>query len=244
MSSLTSPKQPDLDILFEDDFLLIINKPSGVVVNVSETTPDGTIQDELQKKFGTTSDAGDSEFINRMGIVHRLDKDTSGVLLVAKDDDSFHNLKNQFKNREVEKEYLALVLGELIEPIIEVDAPIDRNPENRVKMAVVDGGRKAETRFEVDEVIEFEEDKLCWVRCYPKTGRTHQIRVHLSALGHPIIADPIYMTKKQFEKFESSFNRLMLHAWKIRFNHPKTQNELFFEAPLPKLFTDFYSKPH
>jgi len=256
MSSLISPKKVSLDIIFEDESLIILNKPSGVVVNVSKTSPSGTIQNELQKMFEENSwvgqsdgDGGDdnstaSEFAKRTGIVHRLDKDTSGVLLIAKDEEAFHNLKNQFKNREVQKEYLALVLGELSDPVIEVNAPIGRNPERRTRMAVVDGGRKAETRFELDCVTEYEDEKLSLVKCCPKTGRTHQIRVHLSAMKHPIISDPIYMTRKQFEKFESFSDRLMLHAWKLRFNHPKNQKELFFEAPLPKMFTEICSKPH
>jgi len=247
MSLSTNPKQPSLDIVFEDESLIVINKPSGVVVNISDTTPSGTIQDEIHRVYGEDlggkAEVG-SEFYNRAGIVHRLDKDTSGVMLVAKDEDSFLNLKNQFKDRVIEKEYQAVALGEMSDPIIEVDAPIARNPEHRTRMAIVDKGRKAETRFEAQEVVDFGDEKLSIVRCYPKTGRTHQIRVHLAALKNPVIADPIYMTRKQFEQFEPSFDRLMLHAFKIRFNHPKTNKELFYEAPLPKVFTEICSKSH
>ncbi|MFC1756016.1 RluA family pseudouridine synthase [Patescibacteria group bacterium] len=245
MSLLTSPKKPNLKIIFEDDSLVVIDKPSGVVVNISESSPENTIQNELQKTFsGKDSGAMGFEFSKRTGVVHRLDKDTSGVLIAAKNEESFFSIKNQFKERLVKKHYIALVFGELEDPIVEVDAPIARNPKNRIKMAIVDGGRNAESRFELDEVIDYGDEKLSVVNCYPTTGRTHQLRVHLAAMKHPIVADPIYMTRKQFTMFEQDFERLMLHAWKIQFNHPKTNNELSFEAPLPKVFIDICSKPH
>lgn len=252
MPSSTKNNQTILNVIFEDDDLMVLNKPSGVVVNVSETSSSGTIQNALMEEFEYDEDRFEEfeneqikkEFVQRSGIVHRLDKDTSGVLLVAKNPESFKNLKNQFQNREVKKEYIALVLGEFQDLKVRVTAPIGRNPNNRMKMAVVDGGRTADTTFELEKVVEVEGERFSLVICFPKTGRTHQIRVHLAAMKHPVVADPIYMTKKQLQKYETKFDRLMLHAWKASVKHPKTKKEQIFEAPLPKLLEEIYSKPY
>lgn len=251
---LSKKSNPDslLDIIYEDEDLMVINKPTGVVVNISETSPNGTIQNELLERIDINEvepiDVDDEqiirEFTQRSGIVHRLDKDTSGVMLIAKTVFAFNMLKNQFKDREVEKVYMALVLGEFKELKVSVDAPIGRNPNNRLKMAVVDGGRGAQTTFELEKVVEVEGERFTLIRCYPKTGRTHQIRVHLAAMKYPIATDPLYMTKKQYDKYSPLFERLMLHAWKIRFKHPNKQKEQFFEAPLPHMMQEIYSKPY
>jgi len=240
-----------LKIIYEDESLMVLNKPSGVVVNISETSPSGTIQNELKKVLDEdeklledVDEQIKKEFLSRSGIVHRLDKDTSGVLLVAKTARSFEILKNQFKNREVTKVYTALVLGELEDLKIKVNAPIGRNPNNRLKMAIVDKGRNAETVFELEKVTEIEGERFSLVKCLPLTGRTHQIRVHLAAMKHPVVPDYIYMTRKQLEKYELLFDRLMLHAWKLGVKHPNTNKEQIFEAPLPKTLAEIYSKPY
>ncbi len=232
-----------LEIIFEDDSLIIINKPSGVVVNISETSPKGTVQNVLQERLKIDSQDR-SEFAQRAGIVHRIDKGTSGVLVIAKSRDAFTHIKNQFKTRKVRKEYLAIVLGEVKDPVFEVNAPIKRNPRNRVRMAIVKDGRPAVTRFELVRTVRVKEVPVSVLKCYPETGRTHQIRVHLSAVKHPIMGDLVYLTKKQIKETESIFKRLMLHAWKISFNHPKIDKELFFEAPLPAQLEKICSKSH
>jgi len=233
----------NLEIVFEDDALLVINKKPGVVVNISKTSPTNTVQNTLQEMY--VFDPNDkSEFGLRCGIVHRLDKDTSGLLVVAKDEATFEGLKAQFIRREVQKEYLALVLGKVEGPTFEVDAPIKRNPRNRFKMAVVRGGRPAVTRFELLKNIVLADNETSLLKCFPETGRTHQIRVHLASLLRPVIGDQIYMTRKQLLLSKEIYERLMLHAWKIRFEHPKLEKEAFFEAPFPEEFKVLYSKPY
>jgi len=232
-----------LDIVFEDDSLLVINKKPDTVVNVSKTSPTDTVQNVLQEMYDF--DPNDkSEFGLRCGIVHRLDKGTSGLLAIAKDEETFEGLKAQFVHREVEKEYLALVLGRVEELAFEVDAPINRNPRNRLKMAVVRGGRQAATRFELIKNITLKDVETSLLKCFPKTGRTHQIRVHLASLQFPVMGDCVYMTRKQLLLSDDIYDRLMLHAWKIRFEHPKLKKEVDFEASLPEQFSEIYSKPY
>lgn len=239
----------DLKIIFEDNDILVVNKPSGMVVNRSQTFSGITVQD-IVKKIGEDAidpevivnpDDSDeiSEFSARDGIVHRLDKDTSGVLIIAKNEPSFKRIQAQFKRREVEKEYKAIVLGSLPQEKIEIEAPLGRNPKNRLTMAVVDEGRPAltvailEKEFQVDETI------FSLLSVKPTTGRTHQIRVHLAAVGNPIVCDPIYCTRKQFEFTLQYFTRLMLHALSIKFTHPTTGEKLTFTAELPEEFTKY-----
>ena len=220
----------DLDILYEDSYILVLNKPSGVVVNKSDTSSDITIQDKIAGYI--VADDEESEFFQRAGIVHRIDKDTSGVLLIAKDIGSFKRLQKQFKRREVTKEYIAVVHGEIKDDMFEVNAPIKRNPSNRLKYAIVEGGKEAVTRFEKLKTI----NNLTVLKCFPKTGRTHQIRVHLTALGHPIIMDTLYSNVLQLSEAKEKFPRMLLHATKITIKHPQSGEMVTFEAPLPAEF--------
>lgn len=220
----------DLDILYEDSYILVLNKPSGVVVNKSVTSSDITIQDKIAGYI--VADDEESEFFQRGGIVHRIDKDTSGVLLIAKDIGSFKRLQKQFKRREVTKEYIAVVHGEIKDDMFEVNAPIKRNPRNRLKYAIVEGGKEAVTRFEKLKTI----NNLTVLKCFPKTGRTHQIRIHLTALGHPIIMDTLYSNVLQLSEAKEKFPRMLLHATKITIKHPQSGEMVTFEAPLPAEF--------
>lgn len=224
-----------IHIIFEDEHMLVLNKPSGVVVNVSNTSSEGTLQQFLQKKLEKELSAADteSEFYNRAGLVHRLDKETSGVILAAKSEKDFENLKQQFMGREVEKEYVALALGVFEEDIFEINAPISRNPNKRTAMAVVSDGKSASTRFERVGEKYIDNMKMTLVKAFPKTGRTHQIRVHLAAMEHPVVGDDLYAGRKRSAITRSRFGRLMLHAHKITFKHPLTDKEVTFEAPLP-----------
>jgi 23S rRNA pseudouridine1911/1915/1917 synthase len=168
--------------------------------------------------------------------VHRLDKDTSGVLLIAKDERSFKVLQKQFKRHEVGKQYKALVIGEVKDEEFEINAPLKRNPKNRFKFAVVSGGKDALTKGVKLGVGEIEGNKYTLLDIFPKTGRTHQIRVHLAAMGFPIIGDNLYSNKLQLKKWSEFFPRMMLHAQKITFLHPITREEMSFEADLPSEF--------
>jgi 23S rRNA pseudouridine1911/1915/1917 synthase len=217
-----------LNIVHEDDFLLCVNKPEGLVVNNSETSTDVTLQNMLFEYLAIPP--GEDDFHSRCGIVHRLDKDTSGVLLVAKTVDSFENLQAQFKNREIEKEYLAVVYGSDLEPLFEIRAPIARNPKNRKKYAVVASGKEAFTKFEKIREFMLKGKRLTLLRVFPKTGRTHQIRVHLAAMGNPIVGDILYSGEIQYKHSKEMYGRLMLHATRISFRHPQNSHPVEYVA--------------
>ncbi len=237
MSSTTN-KYP---VIFEDDDVLIIDKPTGVVVNISETSPENTIQNFLNEYLKIDLNA-DSEYVKRSGVVHRLDKDTSGLLAIAKNENAFFALKEQFKTRSVSKEYIAVVYGLLEEKLITVKAPLGRDPKNRLRMAVIKDGRFALTNFETVGNYKSGELDMTVVIAKPLTGRTHQIRVHLSALSHPIMGDPVYIGKKRYLATFDIFKRMMLHAWKLSFDHPVTKERISLESPLPEEFRRVYSK--
>lgn len=242
--------EPELKVLYEDDHLAVFDKPSGVVVNESATTGDfSTVQSLIADKWGKAISQGGilgegntpgdaDEFVKRAGIVHRLDKGTSGVLIVAKDSKTFFDLQKQFKDRAVHKEYVVLVLGRVGEDNFEIDAPIGRNPKNKFRFAVVHGGKEAQTRFSVDSRVKLvaELPELTLLKCFPVTGRTHQIRVHLAAANHPVVGDAVYCSTKQLEATGKYFDRMMLHAAKIKFQHPTTGSEIEVESPLPQEF--------
>ena len=214
----------DLDIVYEDDDLLVINKASGMVVHPAAGHYSGTLVNALLYKFDIhTKDK------LRPGIVHRLDKDTSGLMLVAKNDYILDKLSSMIANKEVERHYLALVDGVIQHDTGTIDAPIGRDINNRQKMMVTDkDAKEAITHFKVLE--RFKKNTL--IECKLETGRTHQIRVHMAYIGFPIVNDPVYNKKKS-----TDFGQ-MLHSKSIKFNHPRTGKELYFEVEPPKEFLE------
>lgn len=227
-------------IVFEDSEIIVINKPPAMIVNRSDTARgELTLQDWVEGQFKVqsaklkvTTDE-EKEYISRSGIVHRLDKDTSGVILVAKNSDSFQRLKDQFKTRKVKKSYLALAHGRFEKREGEISAPIDRNPQNRFRFTVLEGGRSATTRYEVRESCEKDGEVYSLVCLEPLTGRTHQIRVHLNHLGHPLVSDSLYLGAKTLKKDLLFCHRIFLHALSVGFFHPTQGSWMKVEADLP-----------
>lgn len=223
-----------IEKVYEDENILVLNKPSGLVVNRSNTSVGETLQDILERDY--LPDLGsvtDEEYTSRSGLVHRLDKDTSGVLVIAKNVESFYFLQKQFKERNVIKEYVALVRGRIEDDEMEINAPLARNPNSPLKYAIVSTGKPALTRIEKIKEINIGENYYTLLKVMPKTGRTHQIRVHLSAIGHSIVGDKIYCANNLLELDSNTFKRLMLHARTLEFLNPKTQKFQRFKAPLP-----------
>ena len=217
------PENIPLDIVYEDDDLLIINKPSGMVVHPAPGHYTNTLVNALLYRFNLTS----GEKI-RPGIVHRLDKDTSGLMLVAKNEETHEKLSKMIASKEVERHYLAIVEGVINHETGTIDAPIGRDPNDRQKMKVTDiNAKEAVTHFKVLE--RFKNTTL--IECILETGRTHQIRVHLAYIKHPVLNDPTY------GKAKTEFGQ-MLHSKSIRLKHPRTGKELFFEIEPPKEFLD------
>jgi 23S rRNA pseudouridine1911/1915/1917 synthase len=212
-----------IKILFEDDRLLVIDKPAGMVVHPGAGIRSGTLVNALLHHIEDLSGIG-GRF--RPGVVHRLDKETSGCILIAKDDRTHLRLSSQFAGRKVQKLYLAMCSGRFGSKAGEIVKPIGRHPVHRQKMAIVDSGRAAKTAYWVIQ----EEPSWSLVLCQIFTGRTHQIRVHLKSIGHSILGDKLY------GKSPEDYSRQMLHAWRLGFFHPITENWLEFEAELPDDF--------
>lgn len=222
------PENIPLDIVYEDDYLLIINKPSGMVVHPGCGNYHGTLVNALLYKFDLSK--GESKF--RPGIVHRIDKDTSGVLVVAKTDEAHELLSEMIKNKEVERKYYALVEGVIMHDTGTIDAPIGRDTVNRQKMTITATNSKdAITHF---KVLKRYTDKTL-IECKLDTGRTHQIRAHMEYIGYPIVNDPVYGRNKNKA---TSFGQ-MLHSKSIKFTHPITKQEIYKEVELPKEFKDY-----
>ena len=228
------PEALPLRVLYEDADLAVIDKKEGMVVHPAAGNPDGTLVNALLHHFGKLSEIGG---VLRPGIVHRLDKDTSGCMVVARNDVTHRALTEQFSTRETTKIYLAVVQGIPSPGSGSVDTNIGRNPGNRLKMAVVapPAGKHALTDYRV--LTSIHGDAL--VECTLHTGRTHQIRVHMKQIGHPLIGDPIY-AKPARQKQQTG--RLMLHAWKLGFRHPATGELLVFEATIPGAFKPWLEK--
>jgi len=214
-----------LNIVYEDDYLLIVNKESGMVVHPAPGNYSGTLVNALMGKFNLSNDK------IRPGIVHRIDKDTSGLLVVAKDDKTHELLGDMIKNKDVERIYVALVDGVIKHETGTIDAPIGRDPNNRQKMKVTDENSKdAITHFRV--LKRFKDSTL--IECKLETGRTHQIRVHMNYIGFPICNDPVYGRGKKATSFGQ-----MLHSKSIRFTHPITKKEIYFECDVPNEFKEY-----
>jgi len=228
-----SPENIPLDIVYEDATLLVVNKPAGIVVHPAAGTPSGTLANALAYHFQQLPDGGTGV---RPGIVHRLDRDTSGLLVVAKTEAALENLSDQFRDRTVFKSYVALVHGSVVSNSGKIDQPLARDPSNRTRMAVVRGGRNALTLYRVRR--NFQRFTLLDVEL--KTGRTHQIRVHLAWLKHPVVGDEIYgagrdntIQDARLRARIRNLKRHFLHAEKLGFTHPETGQFVKFESPLP-----------
>jgi 23S rRNA pseudouridine1911/1915/1917 synthase len=227
-----TPENIPLEIVFEDDHVIVINKPAGLVVHPAAGVNSGTLAHALAYHFRQLSNAGSI----RPGIVHRLDKDTSGLLVAAKTESAHENLSDQFRAREVFKSYVALVYGVVKQESGRIEQPIARDPRNRTRMAIVAGGRGALTLYKIRR--SFNAFTLLDVEL--KTGRTHQIRVHLASLKHPVVADELYgggrdnsVQDVQLRARIRKLKRQFLHAEKLGFRHPRTGERMHFVAPLP-----------
>lgn len=232
------PEAVDLDILHEDSSLIVINKPPGLVVHPAPGHWNGTLVHGLLYHYPETENVGTP---GRPGIVHRIDKDTSGVLIVARTAEMHAYLTALFKSRQIKKAYIAVAYGNPRESNGVITHPISRHKKNRKKMTASqdpENGREAYTSWEIMERF----NGLCLLRLGIKTGRTHQIRVHCAAMGHPLVGDGVYGYKNPFRGFVFSpavvqvlktINRQMLHSHKITFKHPETDTETSFESPLP-----------
>lgn len=219
------PQDLNLDIVYEDEDVVVVNKPSGMIVHPSPGIYEGTLVNGLL--FACDHLSGING-VNRPGIVHRIDKDTSGLLMVAKNDQAHQSLSKQLENKQVDRVYWALVHGVIEHRYGKIDAPIGRDPRDRQAMTVTDHNAKAAvTNFRVLERFK----NYTLVECRLETGRTHQIRVHFQYIGHPVVGDPKYGRRKD----DTSFGQY-LHAKVLGFEHPRTHEHLLFDSPLPKEF--------
>jgi 23S rRNA pseudouridine1911/1915/1917 synthase len=230
------PEPLPLSILYEDPSIIVIDKPPGMVVHPAYGNPSGTLVNAL---LYHCKDLAGINNVLRPGIVHRLDKDTSGVIIVAKDDEAFHHLTKQFKNRTVKKVYLAIVYGRFNQDEGLIDSAIGRHPSERKRMSTrTKRGREAITNWK--KVEEF--DGCTLLEIFPLTGRTHQIRVHLSSIGHPVLGDPLYGRKGRpgtihdpvLKECVKRMNRQALHAQRLEFTHPRSGERIQFISPVPQ----------
>ena len=217
-----------LEVLYEDNDIIVVNKPKGMVVHPANGNPDGTLVNAIMAICKDSLSGIGGEI--RPGIVHRLDKNTSGAIIIAKNDKAHIALSNQLKNHEIKKTYFALVRGIVKESNATINMPIARSKNDRKKMAVDKNGKEAITHFKVLERF----DKCTLLEVNIETGRTHQIRVHLSHIGYPIIGDDVYSNGKNRWNVKGQ----CLHAKSLDFKHPITGKQIHIEAPLPKYFTD------
>lgn len=227
------PPSPDptvaFEVLYEDDDIIVVDKPAGIVVHPGAGRTTGTLINGLLSRFPELIGVGESF---RPGIVHRLDQGTSGLLVIARNADSYRRLVEMLAGHEVERRYIVLVWGHPDASSFTIDAPIGRDPLHPLKMAVVPAGRDARTHVEVLETLS--DPDMAVLECRLETGRTHQIRVHLKAVGHPVVGDPIYGGGRGV-----SLDRPFLHAAGLEFRHPLTGAELRFQSPLPEYLSNF-----
>ena len=230
------PEDIPIDIVYEDEDIAVVNKPQGMTVHMGNGNADGTLVSALLFRLGNLSGING---VIRPGIVHRIDKDTSGLLVVAKNDAAHLSLSQQIEEKTCRRTYLALLEGTVKDDSGTVTTYIGRDPKDRIKMAVVEPekGKIAITDY---TVLKRYEKGFTLCRFDLHTGRTHQIRVHAKFIGHPVVGDRVYGVKKQ--KF--SLNGQLLHAWRLALTHPVTGKEMSFEAPLPDYFSDILTKLH
>lgn len=226
------PEKIPLEVVYEDSDIIVVNKPKGLVVHPANGNPDGTLVNAIMDLCkGSLSGIGGEI---RPGIVHRLDKDTSGLLIIAKNDIAHINMSNQIKDRQVKKIYIALVRGIVGEDEATINMPIGRSTKDRKKMAVRKDGKEAVTHFKVLKRY----NKYTLLEVKIDTGRTHQIRVHMTEIGHPVVGDMVYSKGKN----EFGVEGQMLHAKSLDFKHPVTEKEMHLEAELPKYFKEILKK--
>ena len=222
----------ELRVVYQDQDVAVVFKPSGMVVHPAAGNPDGTLVNALLRHLDNLSGIGGEM---RPGIVHRIDKDTSGLLLVAKNDMAHLSLSEQIRAHTVHRAYKAVVIGNMKEDAGTVDAPIGRHPTDRKRMAIVPGGREAVTHWRVLERLR----GATLIECRLTTGRTHQIRVHMASIGHPVLGDPVYGPKKS--PYPVAGGQL-LHAYRVGFEHPRTGETLIFEAEPEERFIRWVEK--
>ncbi|MBH60208.1 MAG: pseudouridine synthase [Dehalococcoidia bacterium] len=219
-----NPIKLNLNVKYEDEDLIILSKDQGIIVHPSDTYKGPTLVSGIIEKYPEISDVGETQ---RPGIVHRLDKETSGLMVIAKNPKSYQDLKLKFKNRKVTKEYVAIVNGPIKNKGI-IEAPIGRHPINKIKRALVETGKDAYTSYEkIDE-----NNNISMIKVNILTGRTHQIRVHLSSIGCPVVGDNLYSNSK------NKVHRLFLHSIRIKFNHPSNNKDIEIQDNIPKEFLD------
>lgn len=227
-----------LVIAFEDEHLIVIDKPAGLVVHPAAGNLDGTLVNALLHHCqGSLSGIGG---VARPGIVHRIDKDTSGLMVAAKTDRAHEGLAKQFADHNIDRRYLAIVGGRPMPPAGKVDAPLARSPHNRKKVAIVQNGKRAVTHYRTVEPLAH----AALVECRLETGRTHQVRVHMASIGHALLGDPVYGRTKSEHKgvlTRLDFRRQALHAARLGFIHPITRDELSFESVLPPDMQQLFS---
>ena len=237
------PENIPLDIVFEDEYLAVINKPARMVVHPGAGVQSGTLANAIAYHFNFEQSAVSDQLSElRVGIVHRLDKDTSGLIVVAKNDEIHEALSDQFREREVYKTYVALVHGSPLDNSGKINAPIGRNKHNRLRMKIANYGRNALSLWKVRKRFE----KFTLLDVEIKTGRTHQIRVHLASINFPVVGDEIYnegrdntVNDTNIRNAIRSLDRFFLHAEKLSFTHPKTNERMDFEQPPPDELTRF-----
>lgn len=220
------PENIPLDILYEDKDVILVNKPKGMVVHPAAGHYTGTLVNALM--YHCKDELSGINGVMRPGIVHRIDMDTTGVLIACKNDFSHNSIAAQLKEHSITRRYYAIVLGNIKENEGSIDAPIGRHPKERKKMAIVPNGRNAVTHYRVIERFR----NYTWIECQLETGRTHQIRVHMASLGHPLLGDIVYGSEKQPFPLQGQ----TLHAYVLGFIHPTTREYMEFQAPLPQYF--------
>ena len=222
------PEYVPFDVVYEDEYIIVLNKPAGVVVHPAPGNWTKTLVHGLLYRYPDIS----CNNISRPGIVHRLDATTSGLMVIARESKSMERLQRMFQNKEVHKTYIALVNGNISKSSGVINAPIARDPKDRLKMTVIHGGRDAVTEFR--KLWSNKDHSL--VLCRLITGRTHQIRVHFEAIGHPLIGDKIYGNKNN--EITVNLNRVFLHSWRLDFKHPIIESDMSFRCPIPEELKD------